>query len=160
MKPAKTFVQKPASVERDWYIIDAADFALGRLATVASGLLVGKHKPSYTPHVDGGDWVVVINADQIRLSGNKEQAKTYYRHSGYVGNLKARSAAEQRQRAPERLVQMAVFGMLPKNKLRRLRQRRLKVYAGADHPHDGQQPQKLNQPAKTTTPKQPAKETK
>ncbi len=140
MRLIRSFVQKPVDVRRDWYVIDAVDFTLGRLATVASGLLVGKHKPSYTPHVDGGDWVVVINADKVRLSGNKEQTKTYYRHSGYIGNLKSLSAAQQRQRAPERLVEMAVRGMLPKNKLRLLRQRRLKVYAGTEHPHSGQQP--------------------
>ena len=153
MRLIRSFVQKPVDVRRDWYVIDAVDFTLGRLATVASGLLVGKHKPSYTPHVDGGDWVVVINADKVRLSGNKEQTKTYYRHSGYVGNLKSLSAAQQRQRAPERLVEMAVRGMLPKNKLRLLRQRRLKVYAGTEHPHSGQQPQ-VYQPhkiAKTET---------
>ena len=148
MKSIRSFVQKPADVSRDWYVIDAADFTLGRLATVVSGLLVGKHKSSYTPHVDGGDWVVVINADKVRLSGNKEQAKTYYRHSGYIGNLKSRTAAEQRQRAPNRLVEIAVRGMLPKNKLRVLRQRRLKVYAGTEHPHSGQQPQAY-QPQKT-----------
>lgn len=136
-----TFVQKPAAVSRRWYLIDAAGQPLGRLATAAAGLLVGKHKPSYTPHVDGGDWVVVINAGQVRLSGSKEQAKTYYRHSGYIGNLRSRTAAQQRQRAPERLVESAVRGMLPKNKLQSPRLGRLKVYAGAEHPHQGQQPQ-------------------
>ena len=155
MKSIRTFVQKPVDISRDWHIIDAADFTLGRLATVASGLLVGKHKPSYTPYVDGGDWVVVINADAIRLSGNKEQAKTYYRHSGYIGNLKSRTAAQQRQRAPQRLVQDAVYGMMPKNKLRTPRLRRLKVYAGNDHPHNPQQPKAYAHP-KT----KPLKETK
>ena len=137
----RTFVQKPAAVTRDWHLVDASGFTLGRVSTIIAGLLVGKHKPTYTPHVDGGDWVVVINAGLVRLSGSKEQTKTYYRHSGYVGNLRSRSAAEQRQRAPERLIEMAVRGMLPKNKLRAPRLTRLKVYAGASHPHEGQQPQ-------------------
>ena len=136
----RTFSQKPAAVSRDWYLIDAAGQTLGRLATVVAGLLVGKHKPTYTPHVDGGDWVVVINAGQVRLSGAKESAKTYFRHSGYIGNLKSRTAAQQRQRAPEKLIELAVRGMLPKNKLRPPRLVRLKVYPGADHPHQGQQP--------------------
>lgn len=158
MRPFRTFVQKPVDVSRDWHVVDAAEFTLGRLATVVSALLVGKHKPSYTPHVDGGDWVVVINADQVRLSGDKERAKTYYRHSGYVGNLKSRTAAQQRQRSSPKLIQMAVRGMLPKNKLRLLRLRRLKVYAGADHPHAGQKPQ--NYQPQTVSETKPSKETK
>ncbi len=137
----RTFVQKPATVTRDWHLVDASGFTLGRLATIVAGLLVGKHKPTYTPHVDGGDWVVVVNVGSVRLSGSKEQTKTYYRHSGYIGNLKSRSAAEQRQRAPERLIELAVRGMLPKNKLRPPRLSRLKAYAGPSHPHEGQRPQ-------------------
>lgn len=150
MRPLRTFVQKPVDVSRDWYIIDAADFTLGRLATIVSGLLVGKHKATYTPHVDGGDWVVVINAEAVRLSGDKEQAKVYYRHSGYIGNLKSRTAAQQRQRAPQRLVQMSVYGMLPKNKLRTPRLRRLKVYVGSEHPHAPQKPQVYTTPKKSS----------
>ena len=142
----RTFAQKPAAVTRDWHLVDVSGFTLGRVSTIIAGLLVGKHKPTYTPHVDGGDWVVVINAGLVRLSGSKEQTKTYYRHSGYVGNLRSRSAAEQRQRAPERLVEMAVRGMLPKNKLRAPRLTRLKVYAEASHPHEGQQPQAWSAP--------------
>ena len=136
----KTESQKPAAVTRSWHIIDANDASLGRLATAVSQLLVGKQKPTYTPHVDGGDYVIVVNAASVYISGQKSQTKVYYRHSGYVGNLKKISFRQQQERDPTRVIQLAVRGMLPKNKLRNDRLKRLKVYSGSDHPHDGQKP--------------------
>ena len=138
MKNNKTFVQKPVEVERDWYLIDADQAVLGRLTTVAAKLLTGKQKPVYTPHVDGGDYVIIVNADKVKLTGNKEFQKTYYRHSGYTGNLKSRTAIEQRELDSRVLIYKAVAGMLPKNRLRRHRLNRLKIYKGGDHKHQAQ----------------------
>ena len=136
----KTYSQKTAEVKRNWYLVDGQDIPLGRLATMVAGLLTGKRKASYTPHIDGGDYVVVINAASVTLSGKKDDQKIYYRHSGYPGNLKQTTAKELRQQKPERLVEQAVGGMLAKNKLRSGRLERLKIYAQADHTHQAQQP--------------------
>jgi large subunit ribosomal protein L13 len=126
--------------DRRWFLIDARAQVLGRLATQAAGLLRGKGKPSFTPHVDCGDFVIVINARHVRLTGDKEQKKVYHRHSGYPGGIRSRVAGEVRERFPERLVRDAIYGMLPKNRLGRRLASKLKVYAGADHPHAAQQP--------------------
>lgn len=139
----KTYYAKPQEVEREWLIIDAADQILGRVATKAAHILKGKHKPQYTPHVDTGDFVVVINADRIRLSGNKASSKEYYRHSGYPGGLKVESFEEAMEKHPERVMEHAVKGMLPKNTLGRAMGRKLKVYAGAEHPHMAQKPREI-----------------
>lgn len=134
----KTFL--PKTVERTWWLVDAEGKTLGRLATEIARLLMGKHKPIYTPHLDTGDFVVVVNAEKVVLTGNKWEDKIYYRHSGYPGGLKAIRARDLRDRFPERIVQLAVRRMLPKNKLGRRMFRRLKVYAGPSHPHQAQQP--------------------
>lgn len=136
-----TYMAKPNEVERKWYLVDATGKTLGRLATEVATLLRGKHKPEYTPHVDTGDFVVVINAEKVKLTGNKWQDKIYYRHSGYPGGLKKATAAEMLQRHPTRLVEYAVKGMLPKTRLGRKQFRKLKVYAGSEHPHSAQQPE-------------------
>jgi large subunit ribosomal protein L13 len=130
-----------ATVERTWYVIDAEDQILGRLATRVATVLRGKHKVTFAPHVDCGDYVVVLNANKVKLSGNKENAKEYYRYSGYSGGLKVRTAAEVRAEDPERMITQAIKGMLPKNKLAREVITKLKVYGGGEHPHAGQQPQ-------------------
>jgi large subunit ribosomal protein L13 len=129
------------TVERTWYVIDAEDQILGRLATRVATVLRGKHKPTFAPHVDCGDYVVVLNADKVKLSGNKEAAKEYYRYSGYSGGLKVRTAAEVRATNPERMIMQAVKGMLPKNRLAREVITKLKVYGGGEHPHAGQKPE-------------------
>jgi len=139
----KTFSAKPQTVQRDWYVVDATDRVLGRLATEIATRLRGKHKPEYTPHVDTGDYIVVINADKVRLTGNKENDKMYYRHTGYPGGIKEASARQVRERHPERLIETAVKGMLPRNPLGRSMLRKLKVYAGPSHGHQAQQPQVL-----------------
>lgn len=139
----KTFSQKPTEVTRNWTLIDATGVPLGRLSTEVARRLTGKHKPTYTAHTDGGDFIVIINADSVVLTGNKELAKTYYRHSGYPGNLKERSAEDQRRRDSTKLITDAVKGMLPKNKLQTGRLERLKVYGGAEHKHAPQQPVEL-----------------
>ena len=139
----KTFSAKPQTVKRDWYIIDATDKVLGRLATEVAHRLRGKHKAEFTPHVDTGDYIVIINADKVRVTGNKELAKTYYKHSGFIGGMKATTVQKMRQRAPERIIEIAVKGMLPKNPLGRAMFRKLKVYSGAEHNHQAQQPQVL-----------------
>ncbi len=136
----KTFSAKPAEVKRDWYVIDASDQVLGRLSTEIARRLRGKHKPEYTPHVDTGDYIVVVNAAKVRTTGRKEADKFYYHTTGYVGNIKSISLDKLRKTAPERIVQIAVKGMLPKNPLGRAMFRKLKVYAGAEHPHSAQQP--------------------
>ncbi len=136
----KTFSAKPAEVKRDWYVIDASDQVLGRLSTEIARRLRGKHKPEYTPHVDTGDYIIVINAAKVRATGRKETDKVYYRTTGYVGNLKSISLEKLRKTAPERIVQIAVKGMLPKNPLGRAMFRKLKVYAGPEHQHAAQQP--------------------
>ncbi|TNE84197.1 MAG: 50S ribosomal protein L13 [Gammaproteobacteria bacterium] len=140
----KTFIAKPETVQRDWYIVDAADKTLGRLAAEVASRLRGKHKPEYTPHVDTGDYIVVVNAEQVRVTGNKAKDKIYHRHTGYPGGLKSISFEKLIDKAPERTIQSAVKGMLPKGPLGRAMFKKLKVYAGAEHPHTAQQPQELN----------------
>ncbi len=136
----KTFSAKPAEVRRDWYVVDAADKTLGRLATEVATRLRGKHKPEYTPHVDTGDYIIIVNAEKVRVTGNKMSAKMYHRHTGYIGNLKSESLEKLLQRAPERVIEQAVKGMLPKNPLGRKMFKKLKVYAGPQHSHEAQQP--------------------
>ena len=136
----KTYSPKVGEIERHWYVVDAAELPLGRLSTTVARLLTGKHKPQYAPHVDTGDFVIVINAEKAILTGRKEEQKIYYRHSTYPGGLKSESAGDLRQRRPVKLVERAVWGMLPKNRLGRRQLRKLKVYAGADHPHQAQKP--------------------
>lgn len=135
-----TVSAKPAEVKRDWFVVDAEGKTLGRLATEVASRLRGKHKPIYTPHVDTGDYIVVVNAEKIRVSGNKATDKIYYKHTGYVGNMKSTSFEKMIQKAPERVIELAVKGMLPKNPLGREMYRKLKVYAGAEHKHHAQQP--------------------
>jgi large subunit ribosomal protein L13 len=136
----KSFSAKPETVRRDWYLVDASGQTLGRLATEVARRLRGKHKPVYTPHVDTGDYIVVINADKIRVTGRKLRDKMYYRHTGYVGNLKAESLEKLLARSPEQVIQLAVKGMLPRNPLGRKMLKKLKVVRGAEHPHQAQQP--------------------
>ncbi len=139
----KTFSAKPAEVKRDWYVIDAEGKTLGRLATEVARRLRGKHKPEYTPHVDTGDYIVVVNAEKVVVTGNKEQDKMYYRHTGYVGNMKSINLGKLRQRFPDRIITTAVKGMLPNNPLGRAMFKKLKVYAGSEHTHQAQQPKPL-----------------
>ncbi|MGQ9496648.1 MAG: 50S ribosomal protein L13 [Thermoanaerobaculaceae bacterium] len=136
-----TYVPKKGDVRPAWYVVDAADVVLGRLSTFVAKLLRGKHKPQFTPGMDVGDFVVVVNAARVRLTGDKWQDKRYFRHSGDPGHLKQATAGEVREKAPERLVKHAVWGMLPKNRLGRRLLGKLKVYAGPEHPHKAQQPQ-------------------
>jgi large subunit ribosomal protein L13 len=136
-----TYMAKPLEVERKWLVVDAAGQTLGRLASEVAALIRGKHKPEFTPHVDTGDFVVVINAEKIVLTGKKLQQKKYYRHSGYPGGLRTTTAQEMLNTKPERIIELAVYGMLPKNKLGSQMQTKLKVYAGAEHPHTAQQPE-------------------
>lgn len=140
---AKTFSQKPADVTRRWVLIDATQAPLGRVATTIARYLTGKYKPTYTPHVDSGDYVVVINAAQVPVTGNKETDKHYYRHSGFPGGIKDASLAEVRAKFPERIIEHAVKGMLPKNKLAADRLKRLRIFAGAEHTHSAQTPEKV-----------------
>jgi large subunit ribosomal protein L13 len=140
----KTFSANAATVRREWYVVDATDKTLGRLASEIARRLRGKHKAEYTPHVDTGDYIVVVNAGKIRVTGNKLKDKMYYRHTGYVGNLKSESLEHLLQNKPERAIQRAVKGMLPKNPLGRAMFRKLKVYAGPDHSHAAQQPRPLD----------------
>lgn len=140
---AKTFSQKPADVTRRWLLIDAADAPLGRISTEIAKYLIGKYKPTYTPHVDGGDYVVVINAKNVVVTGNKETGKVYYRHSGFPGGIKSATLADVRKSFPERIIENAVKGMLPKNKLVDARMKRLKVFPGSDHNHTAQSPEKV-----------------
>ena len=140
----KTYHAKPHEVERNWYIIDAEDQVLGRVATKAATLLKGKHKPQYTPHVDTGDFVIIINADKIRVTGTKELNKVYYHHTGHPGGLQSETFAEAMAKHPERVIEHAVKGMLPKNTLGRAMGKKLKVYVGAEHPHAAQQPRKID----------------
>jgi len=139
----KTYLAKPDEVEKKWYVIDAEGKTLGRLATRIAMILMGKHKPTYTPHVDTGDYVVVVNADKIVLTGKKLDQKEYYRHSGYPGGIKVVTARQLLQSNPEKLVYLAVKRMLPKNTLGRHMLKKLKVYAGPEHPHQAQKPEKL-----------------
>ncbi|HHM04559.1 MAG TPA: 50S ribosomal protein L13 [Gammaproteobacteria bacterium] len=140
----KTFSAKPETVERDWYVVDASGKTLGRLASEIARRLRGKHKAVYTPHVDTGDYIVVINAEKVRVTGNKAEDKMYHHHTGYIGGLKSFSFAKLRARAPERIIERAVKGMLPKNPLGRAMFKKLKVYAGPEHRHAAQQPQPLD----------------
>lgn len=136
----KTFSAKSETVKRDWYVVDASGKTLGRLASEVARRLRGKHKPEYTPHVDTGDYIVVINASQVQVTGNKARQKTYYHHTGYPGGIKSISFDKLRDKAPEQVIEKAVKGMLPKNPLGRAMYRKLKVYSGSEHPHQAQQP--------------------
>jgi large subunit ribosomal protein L13 len=140
----KTFSAKAEEVQRDWYIVDAAEKTLGRLASEIAHRLRGKHKAEYTPHVDTGDYIVVVNAEKIQVTGNKAAGKIYHSHTGYPGGLKSISFEKLIDKAPERVIQGAVKGMLPRNPLGRAMFKKLKVYAGTEHPHTAQQPQPLN----------------
>jgi large subunit ribosomal protein L13 len=142
-KAMKTYSAKPETVERSWYVVDAEGKALGRLATEIARRLRGKHKPVYTPHVDTGDYIVVVNAEKVRVTGNKETDKMYYRHSGYPGGIKSISLDKLRASHPERIIETAVRGMLPKGPLGRDMFRKLRVYAGTEHNHAAQAPQAL-----------------
>jgi large subunit ribosomal protein L13 len=135
-----TYSPKPGEITRAWHVIDATDVVLGRLATHAATLLRGKHKPTYAPHMDTGDFVVIVNAEKIAVSGTKRDDKFVYRHSGYPGGLKQRTVGEMIEKHPDRLVEKAVKGMLPKNRLGRAMAKKLKVYAGPEHPHAAQKP--------------------
>jgi large subunit ribosomal protein L13 len=139
----KTYVAKPSTITRDWYIVDASELRLGRLATRIADTLRGKNKPDYTPHIDTGDFVVVVNAEKITVTGRKLENKIYYRHTGYPGGLKERTLAEMLERQPEEVIRKAVKGMMPKNRLSRAQLKKLKIYAGPSHPHDAQQPMEL-----------------
>jgi len=139
----KTFSAKPETVKRDWYVVDANGKTLGRMSTEIARRLRGKHKPEYTPHVDTGDYIVVINAEKVHVTGNKLRDKMYHRHTGYIGNMKHTSLGRLLQEHPERAIEIAVKGMLPKNPLGRAMFKKLKVYAGNEHKHAAQQPQAL-----------------
>ena len=143
MYTQKSFVLKPAEADKKWYIVDAKDLVVGRLATRLADVLRGKTKPTYTPHTDSGDFIVVVNADKVQFTGSKWDNKKYYRHSGYVGNLKTRTAKEQLERHPELVLMNAVKGMLPKTSLGRKQLTKLKVYTGESHPHEAQNPETL-----------------
>ena len=140
----KTFSAKPEEVRRDWFVVDATDKILGRLAAEVSRRLRGKHKPEFTPHMDAGDYLVVVNAEKIAVTGKKLQDKMYYRFTGYVGNLKSESLGQALDAHPERVIETSVKGMLPKNPLGRAMFKKLKVYKGPEHPHTAQQPQALD----------------
>jgi large subunit ribosomal protein L13 len=139
----KTYVATPDSRERNWLVVDATGKTLGRLATQIADTLRGKRKPEYTPHIDVGDFVIVVNAERISVTGNKRQEKRYYRHSGYPGGLRSRTLDEMLGRRPEEVIRLAVKGMLPRNRLGRAQLRKLKVYAGPDHPHAAQKPEPM-----------------
>ena len=139
----KTYYAKPGEVEREWLVVDATDVVLGRLASKVALILKGKHKPQYTPHVDTGDFVIIVNAEKIRVTGNKAAQKSYFRHSGYPGGLKEVSFQRMIERHPDRVVEKAVKGMLPKNTLGRKMGMKLKVYAGPEHPHQAQKPRQI-----------------
>jgi len=139
----KTYSPKPGDIERVWFVVDATELPLGRLASEIAQLLRGKHKPTYAPHVDGGDFIVVVNAEKVAVTSDKSQSKIYYRHSGYPGGIKAETFESLRERRPEAVIERAVRGMLPKTKLGRQMLRKLKVYAGPDHPHAAQKPEAL-----------------
>ena len=139
----KTYVANSNDRQRDWLVVDATGQTLGRLATQIADALRGKNKPTYTPHVDTGDFVIVVNAEKISVTGNKLADKKYYRHSGYPGGLKVRTLAEQLERRPEEVIRKAVKGMLPRNRLARKQLTKLKVYAGPEHPHVAQKPQPM-----------------
>ncbi|MGB1158875.1 MAG: 50S ribosomal protein L13 [Porticoccaceae bacterium] len=140
----KTFSAKPESIQRDWYVVDAEGKTLGRLATEVASRLRGKHKPEYTPHVDTGDYIVVVNAEKVAVTGNKAEKKIYYSHTEYPGGIKDINFQDLIQKAPQRVIQSAVKGMLPRGPLGREMFRKLKIYAGSEHPHAAQQPQTLD----------------
>ncbi|MBU3685053.1 MAG: 50S ribosomal protein L13 [Mycobacteriaceae bacterium] len=141
MPPSRpTYTPKPGDTTRAWYVIDATDVVLGQLAVAAANLLRGKHKPTFTPNVDVGDFVVIVNADKVAVGGDKLNSKIAYRHSGYPGGLRSRTLGELLRKQPDRVVEKAIVGMLPKNRLSRQIQRKLKVYAGPEHPHSAQRP--------------------
>ncbi len=135
--------KEQALAQRQWYIVDAADVVLGRMATEIARVLRGKHKPSFSPHVDGGDFVIVVNAGRVKVTGAKESDKRYYRHTGYPGGLRVTSLSEMREKKPEAVVRLAVKGMLPKNRLGRGQLNKLKIYSGSEHPHEAQLPEPL-----------------
>ena len=139
----KTYSAKPGEITREWYLVDAEGKTLGRLATQIADTLRGKRKPQYTPHVDTGDFVIVVNAEKIHVTGNKLDQKRYYRHSGYPGGLRSRTLREQLDRRPTEVLRVAVKGMLPKNRLARQQITKLKIYAGPEHPHEAQNPKPL-----------------
>ena len=139
----KTFVAKEAEVEKKWHLVDAQDKVLGRMATQIALRLRGKHKPVFTPHADTGDFIVVVNAEKVALTGAKWDNKVYYRHSGYIGGLKEITARELLEKKPEEIIRLAVKRMLPKNSLGRRQLKKLKIYTGPDHPHEAQEPEKL-----------------
>jgi large subunit ribosomal protein L13 len=140
----KTHSANSETVKRGWYVVDAADKTLGRMATEIANRLRGKHKPEYTPHVDTGDYIVVVNAEKVKVTGNKTTDKMYYRHTGYPGGIRSISFEDLQEKAPERIIEQAVKGMMPRNKLSRAMLTKLKVYAGSEHPHTAQQPVELN----------------
>ena len=135
----RTYSPKPADIQREWHVIDATDVVLGRLAVQTATLLRGKHKPTFAPHVDGGDFVIIVNAEKVALTGSKRTSKMSYRHSGYPGGLSATPIGEILEKDPRKAIEKAVWGMLPKNKLSRAQLSKLKVYAGPEHPHEAQQ---------------------
>lgn len=139
----RTFSAKPTEIKQDWYIVDAEGVVLGRLASQVAQILRGKHKPIFTPHIDTGDFVIVINAEKVRLTGTKEEKKSYFHHTGYPGGVRVRSYNEMMAKYPERVIEKAVKGMIPHNRLGRQILKKLKVYAGAEHPHAAQQPKPL-----------------
>src|SRR5436305_11732744 len=141
----KTYVATPATRERNWLVVDATGKTLGRLATEIASVLRGKRKPEYTPHCDVGDFVIVVNAEKVSVTGNKREEKRYYRHSGYPGGLKSRTLDEMLERRPEEVIRLAVNGMLPRTRLGRQQLRKLKVYAGPDHPHEAQKPKAIEE---------------
>ena len=140
----KTFVAKPSDRQRDWYVVDASGKTLGRLSTQIADVLRGKRKPTYTPHIDTGDFVIVINAEKVAVTGNKRAAKLYHRHSGYPGGLRTRTFEQMMARRPEEIIRLAVKGMMPRNRLARRQITKLKVYAGPDHPHRAQLPREMD----------------
>src|SRR4051794_36580319 len=139
----KTYVATPDTRERNWLVVDATGQTLGRLATQIATTLRGKHKPDYTPHIDVGDFVIVVNAEKVSVTGRKREEKRYYRHSGYPGGLRSRTLAEMLERRPEEVIRLAVRGMLPRTRLGRAQLRKLKVYAGPEHPHEAQKPEPM-----------------
>lgn len=140
---SKTSSLKASEISRNWYVIDASTDTLGRVATQVAEKLIGKHKATYTPHIDNGDFVVVVNSDNIKVSGKKMDDKKYYRHSGYIGSIKEATLGEKIEKDSTKVIELAVKGMLPKNKLQNDRMIRLKIYPTADHPHEAQKPQKM-----------------
>lgn len=139
----KSYWAKPDEIEKKWFVVDAENKVLGRLATEVATILMGKHKPTYTPSIDTGDFIVIVNAEKFAVTGNKMEAKKYYRHSGYLGGIKERSLKEQLEKAPEEVIRMAVRRMLPKTKMGRAMIKKLKIYTGGEHPHAAQNPEVL-----------------